>query len=100
MTRADFNTLIEIIWESIKELNKTKGGDYAGDGDVFANFKRHAHNLDLTKEQVLAVYMNKHLDAINTYCKTGAVQSEPIEGRINDAILYLLLLRGMVAERD
>lgn len=98
MNRSAFNTLIDCEFDVIKGLNETKGNDYAGHEDVLANFKRQAQNLGLTKEQVLAVYLNKHFDAINTYCKDGSVKSEPIEGRIHDAIVYLLLLRAMIAE--
>lgn len=66
------------------------------------NFYRNAERLGLSGRQVLAVYMNKHLDAIETFLKGDYAGSEPIEGRICDAINYLLLLGKMVRveERD
>lgn len=90
--------IIEPTYLAIMELNTTKGHDYAGDEDALSNFKRNAERLKLTPEQVLMVYLGKHLDAIYTYCAEGQVESEPIEGRIDDAILYLLLLKGLVHE--
>lgn len=98
MNRIDFGNLIDDVWTAVHHLNKTKGSDYSGDEDVLANFKRLATKLELTKEQVLGVYMTKHLDAIDTYIREGNVKSEPIDGRINDAIVYLLLLHAMVIE--
>lgn len=98
MNRIEFGNLIDDVWATVHHLNKTKGADYSGDEDVLANFKRNAKRLGLTKEQVLGVYMNKHLDAIDTYIRDGNIKSEPIEGRISDAIVYLLLLRAMVRE--
>lgn len=98
MNRADFALVIDGVWDSIHKLNRTKGRDYSGDEDVLENFKRNAERLGLTKEQVLGVYMNKHLDAIYTYISTGKVESEGIEGRIHDAVFYLILLLVMAEE--
>lgn len=86
-------------FERIVEINNTKGSDYAGEADALLNFKRHAAELGLTAEQVWAVYCSKHWDAVMTYVRDGDVKSEPIEGRIDDMILYLFLLRGLVEER-
>lgn len=73
-----------------------KGRDYTqGDGRL-KNFYRNAERLGTTGRQVLAIYLFKHMDAIETFLRRGAVESEPIEGRIVDAINYLLLLYKMV----
>lgn len=85
-------------------LLATKGRDYTqgasdnADYDIgrLKNFYRNAERLGLRPMQVLAVYLNKHLDAIETFFKSGQLESEPIEGRIQDAINYLLLLYKMV----
>ena len=98
MNRIDFGNLIDDTWSAVHLLNKTKGSDYSGDEDALENFKRLATKLELTKEQVLGVYMTKHLDAIDTYIREGNVKSEPIDGRIDDAIVYLILLKAMVQE--
>lgn len=93
---------------SIDKLNRSKGVEYTGHegaDNVHANFDRLARDLKLTPEQVLMVYLTKHLDSIKNYVNMVSVPesevpvnftlSEPIEGRIDDAILYLILLKGM-----
>lgn len=100
MTRKEFQMLMTEQFDRLLEINNRKGHDYAGDSDALDNFKRHAGNLNLTPEQIWAVYASKHWDAVITYCREGAVASEPIEGRIDDALLYLFLLRGLVEERN
>ena len=39
------------------------------------------------------------MDAIRSYIRYGSVMSEPIEGRIKDARVYLSLLRAMVEQK-
>ena len=90
--------IIEASFDQIRELRATKGKDYSTDADTLANFKEQAAALGLTPEQVWGVFAGKHWAAIMTYCRKGDVASEPIEGRIDDAILYLLLLKGLAAE--
>ena len=99
MTRDEFSRLVAEVFERIEGLNRTKGVEYAGEQDALANFKRHADALDLTPEQIWAVYASKHWDAIISYVRRGGVLSEPIDGRILDEILYLCLLLGLVRER-
>lgn len=89
--------------EACDKLLTRKGADYTGGasktGDRVGrlkNFFSNAERLGLTPRQVLGVYMNKHLDAINTFIAKGQLESEPIEGRIHDAVNYLLLLFKMV----
>lgn len=106
MNTAEFTDSIDDLYKRLKSLTETKGEEYKRrDDNQFANFERGALSLGLTREQVLMVYLSKHLDSIVTYVKDRAagqekVYAEPISGRIDDAILYLLLLRGMTVEND
>lgn len=101
MNREQFRLdVLDPTFDEIIKLNNTKGHDYAGNEDALANFKSASERLGITAEQVWAVYADKHWSAIMTYCKEGDVKSEPIEGRINDAILYLLLLKGLHQEKQ
>jgi hypothetical protein len=101
VTRDEFTALMAAKHEELVTINRTKGVEYAGNADALDNFKRHAEELDLQPEQVWAVYASKHWDAIISYVRRGRVLSEEgIEGRIDDAILYLYLLLGLVREKQ
>lgn len=107
MNPEAFRKSIDELHERLKSLTATKGQEYKGGEETsqFANFERHAASLGMSREQVLFVYMMKHIDSITTYVKDRAagrerVYAEPITGRIDDAILYMLLLRGMAVEND
>lgn len=96
--REQFLAFVEESHQKIIGLNKTKGHDYAGDEDALSNFKESGEDAGITPEQAWLVFFGKHLSAIKTYVREGSVQSEPIEGRILDAILYLYLLLGLVTD--
>ena len=104
MKKQDFRNIIMEQFGSLNNLTSTKGEEYArSDDDQLANFKRQAMDLGIPMEKVLLVYLNKHMDSIRTYIKSVPFPeplSEPIESRIDDAILYLILLRAMVVERQ
>lgn len=101
MTKNEFLQLIENQYHHLVDLTRTKGEEYSRSDDQLANFKRNAADLNLTPEQIWAVYFNKHIDSIKSYIANPSKPlSEPIEGRINDAILYLLLFKAIVIEKD
>lgn len=98
MDKKQFRLLIDDTYKTLIGLTASKGEEYSRDSDQLANFKRQAEELLMTPEKVLMVYLNKHLDAVKSFVKTGKIYSEPIEGRIDDAILYLILLKGIVQD--
>ena len=90
-------------FDRLLELNNVKGHDYAGDEDALSNFKQDAERIRkiAANNPVFAkwyTYFDKHWQAILTFLEEGDVKSEPIEGRIDDALLYLFLLRGLIEE--
>lgn len=99
MNRQDFGEYLQDLLMEATRILDSKGHDYAGDYNVLANFNRNAEILGLEPEQVWAVYFMKHIDAIMTYVKGGKLESEGIEGRIIDAINYLILFGAMVKVR-
>ena len=103
MRKDEFLQLLEEHHLRMVSLTKGKGEEYSRDANQFANFERGAKDLGILREQVLLVYLSKHMDSIKTIVKSlegprFEVYSEPPESRIDDAILYLLLLKGMFRE--
>jgi hypothetical protein len=102
MTRDEFLAMLEDDHKRIVGINQTKGHDYAGR-------RRRARELQGARKgprrdqdpvfQAWFIYFGKHWQAVLTFLKEGDVKSEPIDGRIDDAILYLHLLRGLIHEK-
>lgn len=97
--------LIDETIQKITTLSKLKGGEYAGDQDRLANFRRNAIALGLPMESVWAVYAAKHWDAVMQFVmdlNTGKTRErmEPISGRVDDLIVYLILFKAILEERD
>ncbi len=99
MTHQDFNDFQEALLEEVVTIKDTKGVEYANSESCFANFERLSTQLGLSPPQVAWVYLSKHLDGIASYCRAEVEYSEPIRGRIVDAIVYLTLIAGMIQER-
>jgi hypothetical protein len=102
--QATYDKLLAETWETINELGKKKGGEYAGDHDRLENFKRNGTRLNLPMEIIWAVYAAKHWDAITQYVadlRTGKTRPrmESLSGRCDDLIVYLILFKAMLQER-
>jgi len=100
-----FDQIVGETIEQIRILSKVKGGEYAGDDDRLANFRRNAKNAGVEMETCWAIYAGKHWDSITQYVQdlqTGKVRerSEPMAGRADDLIVYLLLFKQMLRERE
>lgn len=95
--------LLEVIDETVHriiDLNNTKGREYAGDEEALSNFYNRASQMGIDPKIVWGTFFGKHMDSIFSYIKSGQVLSEPIEGRIDDAILYLILLKGIIEDEN
>lgn len=102
MKHEDRQSIAKDLFQDVIFLGDVKGKAYAGEGDAFANFKRNAESLGLTKYQVWGVYAGKHWDAITNSIKKNPSapleQTEGMRGRITDMITYLTILYGMMIE--
>lgn len=100
-----YNQIIETTVAEIRKLGELKGGEYAGDTDRLANFRRNGENLGLPMATVWAVYAGKHWDAINQFIKDERngkerVRLESIEGRVDDLLVYLILFKCILEEAN
>jgi hypothetical protein len=103
-SHEQWNTLLEQTFAEIRNLAALKGGEYSGDVDRLANFRRNGAAQDLPMETIWSVYAAKHWDAIQQWIKddrngTKRERLESIEGRVDDLIVYALLFKAMLAER-
>jgi len=102
---ADFDKLVEETVAQIKTLSDLKGGEYAGDNDRLANFRRNGDNLGIPMEVIWYVYTAKHWDAIAQYVRDlseGKTRQrlESLSERFDDLIVYAILGKAMLIERE
>jgi|TARA_Y100000022_G_scaffold48537_1_gene41032 hypothetical protein len=96
MSTQEFVTLCGDTWDDITRLTQSKGHEYANSDNQLDNFRRLSKALGLAPDAVCFVYLTKHMDAIQNHIREPErAKSEPITGRIDDAILYLLLLKAI-----
>lgn len=90
-----------VFEKEIMALREAGQKEYAHDNsNAFSNFERVAADLGLNRKAVLWVYVRKHLDGIAAYLKGHKSQREDVRGRINDSLVYLLLLRAMIEDEE
>lgn len=101
MTKSEFQDFMRRTFASEILVTSSSGQkEYALSEDAFDNFNRLSAELGISREQVLMVYFSKHRDGVISYLKGHKSQREPVQGRIKDMIVYLMLLWGMIEENE
>lgn len=101
MTKAEMKALMESVFnEEINKLRESGQAEYANGDSAFGNFDRLSAELQIDRKKILWTYAMKHKDGIVTYLNGNKSQREDVRGRINDLIVYLFLLRGMIDEDE
>ena len=103
MDQQIFNKILDDTIEAMRKLSTLKGGEYAGDTDRLANFKRNAAAFGVSPLLVWGVYAGKHWDAIAQFINdhqngTYRQRGEAVEGRLDDMIVYCVLMKAMLQE--
>ena len=81
---------------------RAKNADYSqGEqkGDRIAAFRRISKDIGVSMEKVWAIFCQKHWGAVMKYVKDGILESESIDGRINDIINYCVLLGAIIDDK-
>jgi hypothetical protein len=105
MNRQEFEIENKKILDKVIQTLSAKGVEYQKDEDVLSNFNSNALELNLSPFQIWSVYFTKHVKSIINGIKKNPKNpvnnnlSEPYEGRIIDAIAYLLLLNAMTKKQ-
>lgn len=90
----------DAVFRECRALREAGQREYAhDDGNAFANFEDDSEATGASREAVLTIFANKHWRGIRAWVGGHRSQRENVRGRLNDMIVYLCLLRGMVDER-
>lgn len=84
------------------DMLKAKNSDYTegkAAKDRIAHFRAAAEKHDVSMTKIWGIFVDKHWSAIQKYLKDGQTESEPISGRINDVINYLILLGAIIDDQ-
>jgi hypothetical protein len=105
MTRQDFDKLVAERVAKIASVISSKGNEYSGNGDDrMHHFKVAARICNETPEKALWGIAMKHLvsviDIINDLDKGIVASKERVDEKIGDTINYLILLEGLLEERE
>lgn len=101
--------MFEHTYKRLMHLTGTKGAEYAevnGDGsDRLSNFKKGGVDNDIHPYQYWAVLAGKHWTSIRDFINRTArgeppIASEDIMGRIDDMLLYLMLLKCLIHDTE
>lgn len=103
--RHDLPDVADDTFREMAKLGTLKGGEYAHGDDRLDNFRRNGEALGLPMEVIWAVYAAKHWDAVTQYVSdlNKGIKRERLEGirgRIDDLLVYLVLFKCMVIERE
>ena len=95
------NLIDKKILPIIKKTRDAGQKEYAHTNkNVFANFERTGKLLGVDREKILMTFLLKHIDGICAHVDGHESQREDVRGRITDTIVYLMLLWGMIEEKN
>ena len=108
VTGVATNPQLTIIADAIKRAEKlftTKNAEYGDKGDILSNFRRLADAQGVPLSTAWFFLAGKHIDSVTQYVKDAREnkmrkRSEPIRDRIDDMVVYSLLLLAIVAEEN
>jgi hypothetical protein len=97
----DVELVFHKIMHEVDMLRIAGQKEYVHDeGSAFRNLEAIASEADIPREKVWYVFAKKHIDGIVAWIRGHRSQRENVRGRINDLIMYLILLRAMIDENE
>ena len=102
MNNLEFVTFRDKIIEECCSLSDSKSIEYTqSSNDKLANFKNIGRRFNIDPLLVAGVYMNKHIDSVNNFIKTGKMPSgESLHSRLQDIINYSILMSAIYHEQN
>lgn len=99
-----FKTVMDGL-KRAEKLFAAKNEEYASGDDILGNFRRLAAQQNLPMSTAWFFLASKHIDVITQYVKdkredVKRERTQPISERIDDLIVYSLLLLAIVEEEE
>lgn len=99
MNRLQVAEMMARTFTRLDKLREAGQKEYAHkDDNAFRNFEDTGKDVNVDRKAVLWIFMKKHLDGIVAHINGHRSQRESVHGRIDDAHVYLELLRGMIVD--
>lgn len=103
MTTEEFNTLVEMRCQSIKNVLAKKAVEYSAADNRLHNFDRGVQLSGQSREKVLLGMMLKHeisvLDIVDNIEKNNLPTVEMVDEKLGDWINYLILLEASIKQK-
>lgn len=101
VSQGNVAKLMDEVFQECNDLRAAGQKEYSRESsNALRNFDDIARELRLEPPMVLWVYAKKHIDGIIAWITGHRSQREDVRGRINDLIVYLILLRAMVEREE
>lgn len=104
MSPEEFQRVVEQRFGECRHVLVEKAREYAPGDDRFQNFKTAGAYLGCSPEMALLGMLVKHLVALRDFVdvteKGGTIPEEQWNEKIGDSINYLVLLDGLLQERN
>jgi hypothetical protein len=104
MEHGEFFSMVDDTFDMCKSVLGAKNAEYARGGDKLHNFKVAAGLEQCSPEMSLRGMLTKHVvsiyDMVNDIEKGEMHSIEQWDEKLIDALNYLLLLRGLLIERE
>lgn len=102
MNDKEFQNVVDTTLDQIRSTLAAKGAEYVPDNAVsrFHNFELAAALNEQLSTEALWGFLTKHIVSLSDMVKIEPCEStmSKWDEKINDAIVYLLLLKGVVTE--
>jgi hypothetical protein len=94
MTNEEFLKFMQKEFDKLMELQKIKSSEYTI-SNFDENFEMASKLLNVSKEQIALHYMTKHVVSIYDIILNKR-NYDKLEEKINDTIMYLLIINALV----
>lgn len=100
MNRVQMEEVMRNVFNECYRTHQVANREYATNIDALSNFKDCAAESGITPAQNWHTLASKHWRGICSFIRGFKAQREDVRGRINDLIVYLVLLRAMIDEEQ